>query len=600
MNTTLRRRGPDDEGYFLAPGIGLAMRRLSIIDLAGGHQPVGNEDGRVQVVCNGEIYNFRALRTALEARGHVISARADTAVLPHAYEEWGDAFLDRLEGMFALAVWDAGKRRLLLARDRMGKKPLYYAEWDDGIVFGSELKALLAIPGFPRTVDRRALMRYLSFEYIPAPDTILQQARKLAPATCLVWHAGRATLRRYWTPPIAQGPYLRDLDDACTTFWDLLCGAVRKRLVADVPLGVFLSGGLDSSSVVAAVRAVEPEVPLRTFAIGFSESTFDESAYAALVARHFSTEHHVERLGPDAALAILPEIVAYLDEPLADPSILPTYLLARFARQHVTVALGGDGGDEVLAGYPTFIAERLMGWYQRCPRIVRDRCLAPLVRALPVQPTYMSRELRLKKFIAGADIPLFARHTRWVGTSLSFADLGRLTGMNGPEVFADLLEDTGHNGCGVGERVQSYYLRYYLPDDVLAKVDRASMASSLEVRAPFCDHGLVEWLCRVPFHWKLCGWTTKYLLRRVMAQQLPPAICGRGKQGFAMPVAAWLRGPLRPWMEDLLHPTRLRRGGHCDPHIVARYMTEHLGGQANHQQILWSLCMFEEWQRQWL
>ncbi|MBI4367506.1 MAG: asparagine synthase (glutamine-hydrolyzing) [Deltaproteobacteria bacterium] len=604
MNQTLVHRGPDDAGLWTAPGIGLAMRRLAVIDLAGGRQPAANEDGTIRVVCNGEIYNFRALADELCAHGHRIPGRGDTAVLPHAYEAWGEAFLDRLEGMFALAVWDGRERQLLLARDRLGKKPLVVAEWDGALLFGSELKALLAYPGLPREIDQGALLRYLTCEYISAPATIFRGVRKLEPGQAMVWRAGRTRTRAYWTLPAARRePSAPERapgrEDPADGVWPAIVAAVQKRLVADVPLGVFLSGGLDSSTIVAAARAAQPEAAIRTFSVAFAEPSFDESAHAAAVAAHFRTDHQVLRLSPAAALAVLPDLLKGSDEPFADPSIVPTYLLSRFARQHVTVALGGDGGDELFFGYPTFDAEWAMRRFARLPAWLRRPCGLLGARA-PVGEGYLNRGLQCRKFFAGADAPMFLRHARWVGTSVDASALERLTGLRSNGALAEWAAPWDGNAAAPWEeQLQWFYLRYYLADDVLMKVDRAAMAVSLEVRAPLCDHGLLECLARLPLAAQWRVGRTKRLLKRIMRARLPAGICDRPKQGFAVPTAAWLRGPLCDWMRDLLAPTKLRREGLFDAAEVARWCAEHQAGRGIGHQLLWALCCFQEWLARW-
>jgi asparagine synthase (glutamine-hydrolysing) len=496
--------------------------------------------------------------------------------------------------MFAFALWDAGRSELILARDRFGKKPLYYAETGGGVIFGSELKSLLEHPDCPRDLDRAALSHYLAFEYVPEPGSIIAGVRKVPAAHVLTWRDGAASTRRYWrmgfegpAPSVAEDEYV---DRFRTVFRD----AVGRRLISDVPLGAFLSGGVDSSSVVAAMTGLGGDV--RTFSIGFVEPSFDESAHARSVARFLGTEHHEEVFTANAMLELLPAVAGVLDEPFADPSVLPTYLLSRFAREHVTVALGGDGGDELLAGYPTFPADRLARAY-RVPRTVHERAIVPAVDLLPVSAANFSREFKLKRFLRGAAFPEDVRHAAWLGA------------FTPPEIHDVLVDPAGDPYAGLRrlvaeapgrdrvERLISVYAETYLRDDILVKADRASMACSLEVRSPFLDVELVELLGQVPSSLKLRGMQTKVILKRAMRDALPPGIADRPKKGFGIPVTAWLRDGLRELLLDELSPARLRSQGLFKPSAVDRLVREHLDGRRDHRKALWTLLMFQLWEQ---
>jgi asparagine synthase (glutamine-hydrolysing) len=604
MASAIRHRGPDDEGYYLhvadaerGPNVGLAFRRLSIIDLAGGHQPMSNEDDSVWIAFNGEIYNFQELRRELQAQGHRFRTASDTETIVHLYEEMGDGCVTRLNGMFALAIWDAHRRRLLLARDRMGKKPLYWTDTGHGLLFGSELKALLAHPECGRDIDRAAVAKYLAYEYVPSPHSIFTQVRKLPAAHTLVWQDGKITVQRYWDQRFAApaAGTAASAADLAAEFRDRLREAVRIRLVSDVPLGVFLSGGIDSSSVVALMAQLRPPESIQTFAVGFADPSFDESAHARAVAQHFGTDHHEEVLAPRTLIDILPEVAGFLDEPFADASIVPTYLLSKFTRQHVTVALGGDGGDELLAGYPTFQAERAARWY-RVPGAVHSHVVRPLAARLPVSTDNFSFDFKLKRFLQGVSYESSLRHQVWLGAFDAAESRELLHGDPACDPYDDLIaamrDAPAHDPV---ERLIYQYCRFYLQDDILVKVDRASMACSLEVRAPFLDYTLVDWLGTVPSHLKLRGGTTKYLLKLAMQPYLPPGIAARAKKGFGIPVAKWFQGELRDLARDTLSESRLAQHGMFHWPVVARLLDEHFRGRRDNRKQLWTLFMFQLW-----
>ena len=602
MTRTLRHRGPDDERFFLSgpeggagPSVGLGFRRLAIIDLAGGNQPMWNEDRSLVLVQNGEIYNFRELRAELEASGHRFATAADTEVILHLYEEHGPGCVEHLNGMFAFAIWDRANERLFLARDRFGEKPLYYADLGGQFVFASELKALLQHPLCPRDVDMTALRQYLACEYVPSPLAIVEGVRKLPAGHRLVLEAGRIALERYWDMTFEPGPP-RSEDEWVDEFRDRLREAVRLRLVSDVPLGAFLSGGIDSSSVVAFMADLVPRGNVKTFSIAFREPSFDESESARRVAQAFGTDHHEGVFSPRELLEVLPAVAAGLDEPFGDASVLPTYLLSRYTREAVTVALGGDGGDELLAGYPTFQADALARWYRLPPPVHRG--VLALARRLPVSRKNFSLDFKIKRFLSGMAFPPDARHAAWLG-SFTPAEVSRL--LREPSVD-DPYERQREvlAGCSAPDRLARLiclYAQTYLPDDILVKTDRASMLTSLEVRAPFLDHTLVEFLGRVPSSLKLRGVTTKVILKRAMGEKLPAGIARRPKKGFGIPLAAWFRNELREHLLDELSPERLERQGIFDPAAVASLVRDHLDGRRDNRKELWTLFAFQLWHR---
>jgi asparagine synthase (glutamine-hydrolysing) len=601
MCERMTHRGPDSEGLMVATGVGLGMRRLAIIDLQTGEQPATNEDGQISVILNGEIYNYRELRSDLEKRGHHFRSASDTEVLPHLYEEYGREMVGHLNGMFAFALWDARRRCLFIARDRFGEKPLYWGVFDHQLLFASEPKVLLAHPAVRPALNLDALRRYLSFDYVPAPLSIYRGIQKLTAAHTLMLEDGRIDIQPYWRLSYRTSEPVPAEDKAAEHLRELLADSVRMRLVSDVPLGVLLSGGVDSSTVAAlAVRASTEAV--KTFSISFAESSFDESAYARAVAKFLGTDHHEERLSVDLAANLVSEIGSWMDEPLSDPSLVPTYLLSRFTRRHVTVALGGDGGDELFAGYPMYWGHRWARIYTRLPSSFRRSIIEPLVRRLPVKTKNLSFDFKARRFIAGADHDDVARHHIWFGSftpaeqdELLTTEVKRASDGDIYGAARRLLEEECDADNTV-ECMQSLDTRLYLAEDILTKVDRASMAVSLEVRAPFLDPRVAEYVASLPASYKLRGRRkSKYILKRAVAPLLPYFVTRRGKKGFGVPVAEWLKGKLRPLARDLLSPERIRRAGLFDAATVARLQDEHERGLANHRKLLWTLLMFELW-----
>jgi asparagine synthase (glutamine-hydrolysing) len=603
MAGAIIHRGPDDEGFYCKNNVALGMRRLSIIDLATGRQPISNEDGTVWVVFNGEIYNFPELRERLTARGHQFNTHSDTEVIVHLYEDYGDRLVDHLNGMFAFALWDEKRERLLIARDRMGEKPLYFTQIADrALIFASELKALVVHPLVERRVNLLALRKYLQYEFVPSPHTMIEGAHKLRPAHRLIFEKGQWRTERYWRLSYEGARLKIGADEATEEAHRRLREAVRMRLISDVPLGVLLSGGIDSSSIAElACEAAQGRV--KTFSIAFEEKSFDESAYARMVADHLGTEHFEQRLTEREMLEIVPEIPRLLDEPLGDGSLIPTYLLSRFTRRRVTVALGGDGGDELFAGYPTYPAHRLAGYYRALPRFIRQGLIEPAIARLPVSTDNLSFDFRAKRFVRGAGLPAGARHTLWMGSY--DAEQQRLLlspdvfhAYSNEEVFAEVRLYDQRNGSrkiDIVEQMMTLDATHYLAECVLFKVDRASMAASLETRAPFLDHTFIEFLMKLPLDLKLRRLTGKYMLKRAMRGRLPEEIIKRPKKGFGMPVAKWVKGELRPLVRDTFAPQRLKRRGLFNPQYVENLLAEHERGQADHRKLIWTLLMFELW-----
>jgi len=602
MTTSLRHRGPDDEGAYLDSHMALGVRRLSVIDVESGRQPLTNEDHTVHVVFNGEIYNFVELRERLEGRGHTFRTRSDAEVIVHAYEEAGDDVVAELDGMFAFALWDAPRRRLLLARDRMGEKPLYYHAGPDTFVFGSELRALLECPDVPRALSLESLSRYLLFDCIPAPHSMLADVAKVPPGHFLTVSPGaKPRLEQYWTARFAPDESLTE-SDWVERLRAQLDASVRSRLVSDVPLGAFLSGGVDSGTVVAlAAASTNAPRPFRTFSVGFEAPSYDERPFAVRVAEHCGTTHEAILFSAQDALALMDQVGGLLDEPLVDASFLPRYALARAARRSVTAALSGDGGDELFCGYPTFLADRPARWLQRWLPPAGLRGLGAVVNLLPSSSQYGSVDFLLKQFVHALPYAPTVRTQLLLGglvpgdqaALLSPAIRQALAAFDAYEELGGTIEQTGLTDPI--ERLIYQHARFYLGDQTLVAADRATMAAGLEVRAPLLDHRLVELAGRMPTCLKLRGWTTKHILKRAAAGLLPATTITRRKQGLGVPLASWLRGPLRPMLEERLEPARLASRGLFEPATVTRLVTEHVGGRRNHHKILWALLMFDAW-----
>jgi len=605
MNETLRHRGPDDEGYWFTADrrVGLAHRRLSIIDLGGGHQPMANEDGSVRIVFNGEIYNFQELRPDLEARGHVFRTQCDTEAIVHLYEEYGPRCVDHLRGMFAFAIWDDRERRLVLARDRMGQKPLSYRLDGDRLIFASEMKAIIQWPGVPRDVDPTALHHFLTYQYVPHPWTMFRGIRKLPPAHVAVFQDGRLHIERYWEPDYATQEE-RSEAEWCDLIRHELREATRLRLMSDVPLGAFLSGGIDSSITVALMSTLSAE-PVKTFAIGFDVKAFDETHYARQVAERYNTDHHEFIVRPDC-LDVLPMLIWQYDEPFADSSAIPTYYVSRETRQHVTVALSGDAGDECFAGYPRYRAVKLAGRFDRLPASVRRIAGWRLWQRLPASVEQKTFRRRFKKLLLALNQPPEARYLRWL---CIFDDVAKRS------IYADAFAEAVRGDESVDFILREYEkvphldmvgrttfvdLMTYLPCDILTKVDVASMTVSLECRSPFLDHHVVELAGRIPTRLKLRGMETKYILKKAFADMLPRDILSRGKMGFGVPIANWFRGELSGFLRETLLSDRALGRGYFRPEAVRHYVDQHVDGVFDHGYRLWSLLVLELWHQRFI
>ncbi len=608
MCRTIIHRGPDDEGIYLGGEAGLGARRLSIIDLAGGHQPLSNEDGSIWVAHNGEIYNFPELREELAAKGHRFKTRSDTETIVHSYEEWGEEFVHRLRGMFAFAVWEEKERRLLLVRDRLGVKPLYYTLLDDRtLVFGSELKAILVHPRVRRVLDPRALDFFLTLEYIPAPLSIFKNIHKLPAGSMLVYKEGRVEVKKYWdVEPAAEKaePRKEDLPSIMDRLYSLLKESVKLRLVSDVPLGAFLSGGIDSSTIVGLMRELGAS-PLKTFSIGFEEDSYNELSYARRVADRFATEHEEFVIQP-RVLELTEKLIRHLDEPFGDFSIFPTYLVSQLARSRVKVILSGDGGDEVFGGYEHYQAQKIAA---RWPVRTLGRPLAALLNRFPPSRKKKGSWNKLQRFLQGLESRPENRHLRWM-IFLSRQDKGRLYSpdlerqLGGiDEIFAtppfrEIFARLPAFDPVTGELYLD--LKTYLADDIMVKVDRMSMAPSLEAREPLLDHKLIEFVFSLPGSLKLRGLQTKWIFKKTMERLLPRESLYRPKEGFSIPIKHWLRRELRDLLLDTLSERRIKEAGLFDFVSIRRMIDAHLDGRKNFSHQLWALLVFEIWKENYL
>jgi asparagine synthase (glutamine-hydrolysing) len=603
MTRILAHRGPDGQDIYTEGPLGLGQRRLSIVDLSeNGKQPMSNEDGAVWITYNGEIYNHLPLRQDLLAKGHRFRSQTDTESILHGYEEYGEGVLSRLNGMFAFALWDGRARSLWLVRDRLGVKPLFYAQFGPVFLFGSEIKALLAHPAAQRELDLEALDLYLSLNYTPAPRTLFKNIRQLEPGQSLRLSLNdpHPRLKTYWDVDYSQSLDLSE-SEAQAQFTDLLEAAVQRRLMADVPLGAFLSGGLDSSAVVACMKQAAGE-QVKTFSIGFGEASYNEAPYARQVAQHLGTQHHEQAVTPDLA-GVLPKIVWHGEDPLADSSMIPVYYLSQMTRQHVTVALAGDGADEILAGYPTYRATLLARRLQFLPHPVVQFFSQGLLRWLPLSDEKISWQEKLARFMAGVGLPWGEAHAVW-------------RQIHSPAQKRALLQTPAQRPHALPALYQSYYersraknildallyvdTRFYLPNDMLVKVDRMSMAHGLEGRVPFLDYTLVEFVAKLPSHYKLRGGVGKYLLRRAMADRLPAITLQRPKAGFNIPAAKWLRGDLKDLLYAHLAPDRLNAVGIWQAGAVQKMLAQHQARQADYGHQLWGLLTFMLWWEQFM
>ena len=599
MCRVITHRGPDDQGVMLKPGAALGMRRLSIIDLAGGHQPIFNEDNSVSIVFNGEIYNYRELQAVLQSRGHVFKTNSDTETIVHAYEEFGAACLEHLRGMFAFAIWNDRDKQLFIARDRVGKKPLYYSITRGGtLVFGSELKSLLEHPDVERKINPRALDAYFSLGYVPDPISIFENVEKLPPGHHLTFTNGRLSVERYWDFSYETKSNGHKASDYFEELRALLDEAVKLRLVSDVPLGAFLSGGIDSSTVVG-LMARQMDQPVKTFSIGFNEDSYDELKYARLTAKKFGTEHHEFLVTPDIC-DVVDKLAWHFDEPFADSSAIPTYVVSKLAREHVKVVLTGDGGDELFAGYTRYVTERQRSKFDRVPGLIKSGLMDPLSRYLP-------HGAWGRNYLRNVSLDPIGRYLDNVSV---------FTGLNKSSLyssdFSDQLRNSDHldsyfrelsSSVRSGATLDSLlYIdsKTYLPGDILTKVDRMSMAVSLEARVPLLDHKLIEFVTRIPASMKLAGLETKHLFKRTIADLVPQEIINRPKQGFGVPIQQWINQQLRQRIRDTLNDPRTLQRGYVTRKHVDLLLDEHERGRRDHAMALWALLMLELWHRQYV
>jgi len=609
MGDALGHRGPDDEGEIIHDSgdlsIGLGHKRLSIIDLSSAaKQPMTNEDESIWLVFNGEIYNFKELRRELEQKGHRFKSRSDSEVIIHLYEEKGTRCLERLKGMFAFALWDDRSHSLFMARDRIGKKPLHYVWSQDGIVFASEIKALLRHPMVCKEIDLNSLNKYLTYEYVPAPNTIFKSIKKIEPGHYLLVQKGEIQSTRYWDIPLADNPIgYKTEDEYLEELREILERAVTARLVADVPVGVLLSGGLDSGLVAAL--ATKQNQQLECFSIGFEEPSFDESVYAGQIAQSLKVKHQLKIFNMEEMLENLYALPDIMDEPLADASILPTYLLSKFTSDRVKVALSGDGGDELFAGYQTYQAHKLVTYYNSLPAFLRNS-LKSLTSYIPVSHNNLSTDFKIKQFMKGVGVSSEIRFFIWMGAFIDQEKRALLS----PEIKAELghhntYEDIFHhiNTSRLSndlERILYLSMKLYLQDGILVKVDRASMANSLEVRCPLLDQEFVEFVCRLPMLYKLNGFKTKYLLKKAAEGIIPEGIANRPKKGFGIPISRWLTGELREFMLDHLSEDRIKKQGLFNHGYIKELMEQHLAKKKDNRKLLWTLLVFQIWYNRYI
>ena len=610
MSERLKHRGPDSHGKFELPHVALGIRRLSIIDLETGDQPLFNETGEVALVFNGEIYNYRELRRSLLERGHQFKTHSDGEVIAHLYEELGEDFVRELNGMFAIALWDERGKRLVLARDRAGEKPLFYWHRNATLAFASEIKALFEYPGISLAPDFERLPEYFLYGYFPAPHTAFSEIKKLPAAHVMVAERGETRLKSYWRlqeylrPPGQSRLSKRQESTLVEELQERLRAAAVSRLVSDVPLGVFLSGGVDSSTLVAIMSQLTPG-NISTFSVAFPEPSFNEESYASLVARRFQTRHHVVMADEPSLREALGILSKQLDEPIADPAVIPTFLMSRFARSQIKVALSGEGSDELFGGYPTYIGAQLAAYYLQLPSFLRRGLLERLGTHLPVSSSAVPAALFLRRFLENAEAAPAQRHAVWFGM-FSPRELDRLFRRDGPSgqeavqptrcVFAPLAQilEGARFDSTLAEMLYLDF-RMYLQDNLLVKIDRASMACSLELRTPYLDHRLVEFAAGLPANLKVRRFRLKYVLKKAVESWLPDKVVYRQKRGFSVPIANWMRRQLRPLLEETLSEEKLKRDGLFDPTFVRNMLNEHWAHRADNRKALWTLLCFQLW-----
>lgn len=605
MSDVIKHRGPDDEGFYIEGEIGLAHRRLSIIDLASGHQPICNEDKTIWIVFNGEIYNYQHLRQILTSKGHIFQTNSDTEAIIHLYEEIGDDFVKDLRGMFAIALWDSKKKKLVLARDRLGKKPVYYLLDDKGrCIFGSEIKSILQYEDICKEINIEALDDYLSFLCVPGDKSIFKGIKKLLPGHIFVCTPEKSWTQEYWDIEFKEDKPSKGVQYYKDNLFNLLKDAVSCRLMSEVPLGAFLSGGIDSSCVVALMSSLQTQ-PVITSSIGFKEKVFDETRFANIIADKYKTNHHLHIVEPQA-VEILSKIVWHFDEPFADSSAVPTYYVSKTAKEHVTVALSGDGGDEVFAGYWSYNYDRIENFFRSlCPDFVRKKVIPLMLKFYP-ESSIFSKFIRVKGLLTAISYPLEKSFMRSRATFdyqmkemlYSTETKTRLKDYNPFSVVQPYFEKT--NGWDFLSFLQYLDIKTYLPNDILVKVDRMSMAVSLEVRAPLLDHKLIEWTTFIPPDLKLKGWNSKYILKKAMGDMLPKEIQKRKKMGFGVPIGHWFKGELKKMTEEILFSSKFEQRGYFNPDFIRKIWTQHQMGIKDYSSHLWVLLMLELWHQQFI
>jgi len=604
MTEAIRHRGPDDEGFFIKDNIALGHRRLSVIDLETGHQPLFTRDRNLAIIYNGEAYNFPEIKKELSQKGHTFSTSSDTEVVLKAFGRWRTESFKKINGMFSMAIWDDSEKQLFLARDRFGKKPLYYGTFGNTFIFASEIKSMLKHPAVRKEIDVQGMLKYFAYDYIPNPHTIFKGIHKLEPGFFAVVSKEGFKKKEYWNIKFDESCTKKTTEDYEKTFRDLLRGAVKKRLISDVPLGVFLSGGLDSSCVVAMMAELLPSKSIKTFTIGFKDKHFDESSDAKVVAEHFKTDHYEKIIDANEMLEVLPDVLNTLDEPFADYSIIPTYYVSRFARKHVTVCLGGDGGDEFFAGYPSFVAHRISRVLKNIPFSTALLTMASKVAG--GKSGYMSTAFKLRRYLRGINYPEAIRHQVWIGSfppmeqsKLLAHDLRKH--VNAKALYHESYEHMKNvTELNYVNRVNYLYAKTYMTDDILTKVDRASMAVSLEVRAPFLDPDFIEFATSIPTDLKLKGLSTKYIVKKAMEKKLPKRILHKPKHGFAAPVGQWFKEDLRTLLLDVFNKKKIEKQGIFNFEYINSVLQNHLAGRVDYSRELWSLFVFERWYDKWL
>ena len=604
MNLAIIHRGPDEDGFYVKGNVGLAMRRLSIIDLASGQQPIPNEDGTKWIVFNGEIYNYQALREGLLERGHKLQTKSDTEVVVHLYDEYGADCLTHLRGMFAFAIWDENERSLFIARDRVGKKPLLYSHQSNGdLIFGSEFQALLLHPSVSREVDHNAIDSYMSYLCVPAPQTAYKAIRKLEPGHWLRWKDGRMETQRYWLPDFSKKIKITEAE-AIEETTRVLRESTRLRLISEVPLGAFLSGGVDSS-IIVALMAQESSTPVKTFSIGFEEQDFSELKYARRVAEHVGAEYNELIVRPNA-LEVLPTLVEHYGEPYADSSAIPTYYVSKETRKHVTVALNGDGGDESFAGYGRYMAMAVAEVYKKIPGAIRTSLIEGPVNLLPTSEIKKTAIRDVQRFFISVSEEVPDRYGRWMSTFKP-----KIKNEIYTEDFANSIDRNtawqvlnkwigNSNGIGLLDKMLLADLMTYLPNDLLVKVDIASMANSLEARSPFLDHNVIEFAASLPAELKMSRFRPKSLLKKVAARLVPRDVVYRPKMGFGVPVGRWFRGEMKSFVKDVLLSGRALDRGIVKREKIEEYVAQHTSGQVDHSFQIWTLLMLELWYQRFI